>query len=478
MSMLQKARDYEREHFDAHRAERPLLHLTPPVGWMNDPNGFCRYQGRYHLFFQYHPYSTVWGPMHWGHAVSDDLLRWEYLPCALAPDTGADAQGCFSGSAVEAEGQLMLIYTGLPVKERQTQCIAMGNGIDFVKPGDNPVLDPDQLPPEYSRQDFRDPKVWREKKGYCMAVGNRHASRSGTILLMRSDDARRWRLCGELDSSRMTHGRMWECPDFFALDGRQVLMVSPQEMQGDELFHPGYNAIALIGDFDGQSFHRGAVQPVDQGLDFYAPQTVLAPDGRRLMIGWMENWDYCKKTPREHPWYGQMSLPRELALRDGRLCQQPAREIEKYWGEAFHFEDTLDAAWRAYPGPSGRALDLTLRLSPLPVGCASVTIRLAADSLHETLLTCDFMHHELIFDRRRSGGVPEEYALHRVFVPEMDTQLLLRLVLDRESVEIFLNGGERAFSYRLFTPRTARDIAFSSQGRIAASMDAHAFALL
>ena len=473
MSMLQKARDYEREHFFAHQAERPLLHLAPPVGWMNDPNGLCRYQGRYHLFFQYHPYSTVWGPMHWGHAVSDDLMTWEYLPCALAPDTPADAAGCFSGSALETAEGLMLVYTGVPSSERQTQCIAIGDGIDFVKCPENPVIDPDQLPTDYSHQDFRDPKVWKEMDGYRMAVGNRHGERSGAILLMKSADARHWQLCGEIDSSRMINGRMWECPDFFPLDGRQVLVVSPQEMQENELFHQGYNAIALIGDFDGQRFDRQAIQPVDQGLDFYAPQTVLAPDGRRLMIGWMENWDYCKKTPREHPWYGQMSLPREIRLKDGRLIQQPAREIAQHWQNTVQAEDTLVGNPRQYPQVSGRALDMTLRFAPAESECRSVTVTMAADDAHETALTCDFVRHEIIFDRRRSGGIPDAYALHRVCVPELSAHCLLRVILDRESVEIFLNGGERAFSYRLFTPREAQGIRFSAEGTIRLSCTAH-----
>lgn len=473
MSMLQKARNYEREYFEAYGQERPWLHLTPPVGWMNDPNGLCRYQGRYHLFFQYHPYSTVWGPMHWGHAVSDDLLTWEYLPCALAPDTPGDAAGCFSGSALETEDGLMLVYTGVPTPERQSQCMAVGDGIDFIKCPENPVIDPDQLPDAYSRQDFRDPKVWKEADGYRMAVGNRHASRSGAILLMKSADARHWQLCGEIDSSLGINGRMWECPDFFPLDGKQTLIVSPQEMQESELFHQGYNAIALIGDFDGERFDRQRIQPVDQGLDFYAPQTVLAPDGRRLMIGWMENWDYCKKTPREHPWYGQMSLPRELHIRDGMLIQQPVREMEQRWRNTVCVNDTLVGNYVQYPQIAGRALDMTLRLSPAEEACGGITVTLAANEQYETKLICDFKRHAIVFDRSKSGGIPEAYALHRVSVPELNAHCVLRLILDKESVEIFLNDGERAFSYRLFTPREARDIRFSAEGKIHLSCTAH-----
>lgn len=131
---LEEARSYEaREGAAIPADDRPLFHLTPRTGWMNDPNGFCYYQGAYHLFYQYYPYDTVWGPMHWGHAVTTDLLHWDYRPCALAPDTDADAKGCFSGTAVPApDGRLLLLYTGVqqagdaPDAVRQLQCLAVG----------------------------------------------------------------------------------------------------------------------------------------------------------------------------------------------------------------------------------------------------------------------------------------------------------------------------------------------------------------
>ena len=188
---LIKARKYESDFARFITAEeRPAFHLTPPIGWMNDPNGFCIYKGRYHLFFQYNPYSTKWGPMHWGHAVSDDLIRWEYLPCALAPDTEYDSGGCFSGSAAELpDGRLLLLYTGVrseseedgTVKDIQTQCIAVGDGTDFEKIPQNPVLTEADLPKGGSRYDFRDPKIWRENDGgYACVVGNRTDDTSGS----------------------------------------------------------------------------------------------------------------------------------------------------------------------------------------------------------------------------------------------------------------------------------------------------------
>ena len=150
--------------------------LTPYVGWMNDPNGFSFYNGQYHMFYQYNPYDTKWGPMHWGHAVSKDLLHWEYLPCALAPDVPYDnGPGCFSGSAVETEdGKQLLLYTSVFPEEQpdggmrdiQTQAIAIGDGLNYEKPLDHPVLTVRDIPAGYSKFDFRDPKIWREEDGY------------------------------------------------------------------------------------------------------------------------------------------------------------------------------------------------------------------------------------------------------------------------------------------------------------------------
>ena len=333
---LENARRFEQaqsEHISGE--DRPLYHLTPPVGWMNDPNGFCHYRGRYHLYYQYHTYSCVWGPMHWGHAVSDDLLRWSYMPCALAPDTEADAGGCFSGSALPLpDGRLMLAYTG--VREMgedgaavQTQCIAVGDGACFEKSPLNPVIGAGSLPAGYSAADFRDPKLWRDEDGvFRMAAAGRHADRQGSILLFESENGTDWRFRTELDSTRGEYGRMWECPDFFRLDGHQVLLVSAQEMRGRGEFHPGHGTMAVLGEYDGARacFQRESVQPLDWGLDFYAPQTVLTPDGRRVMIAWMENWQYAKRTPRSHPWYGQMTVPRELRLERPPAAAAGARD--------------------------------------------------------------------------------------------------------------------------------------------------------
>ncbi len=206
---LQKARDYERPYPGNGASPRPCYHLTPRIGWMNDPNGFSYYKGQYHLFYQYHPYSTQWGPMHWGHAVSPDLLHWTYLPCALAPDQPYDGAGCFSGSAIELpDGRQLLMYTGVrreaqpngTTQDVQTQCVAIGDGLDYEKLDCNPVLDETDLPEGGSRYDFRDPKLWREADGtYRCVVGNRTSDGSGSLPIYRSEDCIHWQLETVLD---------------------------------------------------------------------------------------------------------------------------------------------------------------------------------------------------------------------------------------------------------------------------------------
>ena len=198
---LAKARSYE-EHMETFidRDDRPCFHLSSRVGWMNDPNGFAFYKGEYHLFYQYSPYTITWAPMHWGHAVSKDLLSWKNLPCALAPDMPYDnLGGCFSGSAIELpDGRLMLMYTGAgqngkkedgSPREFQTQCLAIGDGKDFQKYEGNPVIDGDSLPEGSSKEQFRDPKIWREDDGtYRAVVASLGPDNSGRIVVYRSDD--------------------------------------------------------------------------------------------------------------------------------------------------------------------------------------------------------------------------------------------------------------------------------------------------
>ena len=472
---LEEARTYEiREGAAIPDSDRPRFHLTPRIGWMNDPNGFCWYGGAYHLFYQYHPYDTQWGPMHWGHAVSRDLLHWEYRPCALAPDTGADGMGCFSGSAVALDdGRLMLLYTGVSgTREEpvQAQCVAIGDGTDFVKESRNPVIPPDAQPDGFCAADFRDPKIWRADGRFFCVVSGRHCSDQGSIQLYESEDGLHWRFVTVLDSSRGEYGRMWECPDFFSLDGQQVLLVSPQEIAtcDDPEIRPGYAALALLGNYNPRTyrFDRKQVQLLDNGIDFYAPQTTLTPDGRRVMVAWMQSWESCIREPgNQHRWFGRMTLPRELFVRDGRLCQRPVREIETLWRKEVRLPAQTVEGNVPLPGFGGRYLDLNLTLdAAASPDCRALTLRFAQGGRHETRLRWDAAGETLVFDRTRSGTCRDIPHVRQLPATPRNGKLTLRLILDGESAELFVNDGERTLTALLVTPLAEDGISLHSDG--------------
>ena len=473
---LQQARSFETQYAAfIPDAERPAFHVTGAIGWINDPNGFSCYKGEYHLFFQYHPYSTEWGPMHWGHVKTRDFIRWERLPAAIAPDTDADRDGCFSGSAAELpDGRQMLMYTGVyrvrrpdgRMEEFQQQCVAFGDGVDYEKYAGNPVLDGADLPAGGSVLDFRDPKLWLEEGTFYMVAGNRTEDGSGAIRLFESADGTHWRYAATLDASCNEYGRMWECPDFFPLDGKQVLMVSPQEMTAIGLeFHAGYGVVALLGSYDKASyrFEREAVQAVDYGTDFYAPQTLETPDGRRIMIAWMQNWATTGCKPQGCRWFGQMTLPRELSIRDGRLVQNPVRELAHYHGRRVSYKDVLlTAGATSLHGVEGRMLDMTVTVRPVDgrESYQAFKLHLAADGNCETVIRYKPSNSTVRIDRTHSG-FPYDIVNVRDFpVRPAGGAVKLRVVLDRYSLELFVNDGEQAASMTLYTPQSAQAVSF------------------
>lgn len=472
---LERARAYEKqqEHILL-RELRPSFHISAPTGWINDPNGFSVYQGEYHLFYQYYPYDTKWGPMHWGHSKTKDFIRWEQLPAALAPDTEYDGQGCFSGSAVEHEGNHILMYTSVLEKTpqdgarllRQTQSIAIGDGVNYKKLDCNPVITSDSLPKGSSREDFRDPKIWKEEDVFYAVAGSRSEDTSGQIILFSSQDIHHWNYEGIIESCRKEYGAMWECPDFFALDNRQVLIVSPQDMTAKGLeFHNGNNTLYLIGDYDKEKveFKRTYAEAVDYGLDFYAPQTLEAEDGRRIMIGWMQSWDN-HIAPRELGWSGIMSIPRELNLKDGRLIQKPVREIEQYYENKVCYQDiTLDGKLEL-EDLRGRELDMTVEIKGGPDACTE--IMLACDETLHTIIKYDARKTEVTFDRTYAGIKKDIIHNRTMKVRDRQGSVKLRILVDKYTVELFANDGEQTMSSLIYTPLEAENICFSSTERV------------
>jgi len=472
--LLSRARSYEDEHLSAvSPLDLPCFHVTGGVGWINDPNGFSLYRGEYHLFFQYNPYSTHWDTMHWGHVKTRDFIRWERLPCALAPDKSYDKDGCFSGSAVELrDGRHLLMYTGVRKTddghEFQTQCIAFGDGINYEKYDGNPVIDSELLPAGGSEVHFRDPKIWVDGDRFHAVAGNLTSDGSGAVLMFESDDALSWRFIGEVAASENRFGRMWECPDLFRLDGKDVLIVSPQEVYTrDPEFIDGNTTLCLIGELDENNrLIRETEHTIDCGLDFYAPQTVLTADGRRVMIAWMQYWNSVEIRPREDlSFYGQMTLPRELHVRDGRLIQSPVRELDDYRGDRTAFEGIPVSERTQLLGIGGRCLDLTVKIRPAKEEIFdSFSVHAAQGGEYTTEICYSPSTNTILVDRTRSGW-PENVLNRREFaVRDRGGEITLRLILDRYSLEIFVNGGEQAASFVIFSPASADGISFEARG--------------
>ena len=483
------ARAYEQaEGGKIPRESRPVFHLTPLTGWMNDPNGFCYYHGQYHLFYQYNPYDTEWDAMHWGHAVSHDLLHWTYLPAALAPDAPYDSFGCFSGSATELpDGRQLLMYTGVrqeggdKSREFQTQCIAVGDGTDYQKYEKNPVLGSNALPEDLSPYDFRDPKIWRTENGaYRCVVGARREDKRGVLLQYESRDGFEWRYVGVLAENDGRFGLMWECPDFFPLDGKHVLFVSPQDMLPEDFeYHNGNGTVCLTGRMDSDRFIEEHNQAIDYGIDFYAPQTILTPDGRRVMIGWMQNWDTCKTTGyEERPWFGQMSLPRELFLRNGRLYQQPVRELAQYRSRKVEYRDVLLDGEKILEGIEGRVveLDIHLRCADPNTPYQKFIMKFAQNEKYHSVLSYRPYESWLQIDRKFSGSRRAYIHQRRCLVSDQRGEIRLHVILDRFSMEVFINDGEQVMTATILTGSDARKISFEADGQV--MMDVTKYSLI
>lgn len=475
---LQRAREYEKENGGKIPAsDRPVFHMTPYVGWTNDPNGFSYYGGKYHLFYQYNPYDTRWDSMHWGHVVSEDMVKWEYLPAALAPEDEYDSFGCFSGSAMELpDGKHYIIYTGVHKaedgKEYQKQCIAIGDGTEYHKYEKNPVLTSKDLPKGLSPYDFRDPKVFRDEDGmFRCVVGGKDEKGLGELLLFASSDGFDWHFENIFIANDGEYGCMWECPDFFMMGETAVLLTSPQDMVAKGLdFHSGNGTLCQIGSYDreGKRFLRYSAQTIDHGIDFYAPQTLKAPDGRRIMIAWMQNWDTCNTSGfRTLPWFGQMTVARELTLKDGKLYQMPVRELENYRKDKIEYKDIEVGGKVTLHGIEGRCLDLTIKVRPADRENVfkRFTMYFAKDASHSSRI--NFFPGDNVFetDRRLSGSRRANIQQRSCSVRDLGGEIELRVIMDRLSVEVFINGGEQAMTTAILTDPSASEICFECDGK-------------
>ncbi|MBL7814021.1 MAG: glycoside hydrolase family 32 protein [Saprospiraceae bacterium] len=440
---------------------RPLFHFSPQSGWMNDPNGMVYFKGEYHLFYQHYPDSTVWGPMHWGHAVSKDLVHWEHLPIALYPDS---IGYIFSGSAVvdekntsgfgkNGEPPLVAIYTYHDMAGEksgknnfQTQGIAysLDNGRTWTKYAQNPVIKNPNV------KDFRDPKVmWYEPtKNWILALAV-----ADHIEFYASKDLKNWEKTSEFGKTEGAHGGVWECPDLFPLkvEGsnteKWVLIVNI----GNGAPNKGSGGQYFIGTFDGKTFKNDNKPTdllwLDYGTDNYAGVTWSnSPDNRRTLIGWMSNWQYAQVVPTT-TWRSATTIPRDLTLRQTpqgvRLVQKPVKELEILRGSSQTIAASDIQDFKIIDSTSvAKEIELSFDLSKSNAKTFGVVLSNTKNEKVE--IGYDAVTKQFFIDRREAGkkSFSDKFP-SRQTAPRFssDNTLKMHLYIDVASVELFADDG-------------------------------------
>lgn len=422
-------------------AIRQQYHLEPDKGLLNDPNGLSWFNGKYYVFFQWNPFEKNHSYKEWGLFTSKDLLQWDFEGSAVIPDQEYDRDGVYSGSGYVIGNQLCLFYTGNEKKDgkrKSRQCLAMTkDGRQYEKKG--VILNT----PEGYTEHFRDPKVFQGKRsGYYMVVGGQQENGKGAIALCRSKNGETWdyrRMIAVSDQYQMI-----ECPDLFELDGKMILLFNPQK-RNNATDEPVFSFSAYkLEEFDEETgtFRDADLDHgfglMDAGFDFYAPQTFLSPDGRRILFAWMSRMDdeqeklFSKTEPNIHC----MTLPRELALRGKSLCQKPIKELYGLLGPEIT-KAREDNQWRIQLDK--RTFFINIQRTGKEQNLQIIFYQGEAE------IEYDPKEKQLIFSRRNwvDGTVESKSAA-------IDEWNEIEAWSDNSSLEIFVNGGQTVFSARIF----------------------------
>ena len=451
---LAASRKYETQN-EIDKNERPLFHVTPPVGWMNDPNGFSYYQGEYHLFYQYNPYHDNWDSMHWGHAVSRDLIHWEELEPALVPDMPYDNDkngGCFSGSVVVHDDQLFLFYTGRTEDETgifETQNLAVSkDGIHFVKAEENPLI---KEVPEKGGRDFRDPKVFFAQGKWRMICGGstgriEHPDSCGRIYLFSSTDLYHWAYSGILYEAEPGEGRMFECPDAFCLDDVWFLTTSPM-YEKDSV-----TTLYLSGqvDFDKCEFHKEIRGTLDLGTHYYAAQTYPVLHGEIRSVAWLGGWlwmPWIRDFGPEEGYRGILDVSRVWYLDDNRrLC---AKVADKVKSELKVFSRTLEKHWTGENIPPQSEPVMVELKGKLPGDGELLCIDLYDTDRHIVTICFDSSNKEMTVNYNRADRA-SRYGIRTVPCEMMEKETDIDILIDGNTFTLLWEHGLYRYTGKLY----------------------------
>ncbi|MHD0397803.1 glycoside hydrolase family 32 protein [Staphylococcus simulans] len=445
---------------------RQHFHIQPVSGLLNDPNGFIYFKGQYHLFYQWYPLGPVHGLKYWYHVVSDDLVHFENQGPVVYPDTTYDSHGAYSGSSIQIENQLYLFYTGNHrTKDWQRVPYQMAAKLNdhFQVTDKLPLI---EGPPKGYTDHFRDPKVWQDNESYYFVIGAQTTAQSGRALIYQGDAAFNFRLLGEIQTGLNDFGYMWECPDLFKLEHKDVLIFCPQGLEPNEMTYRNiYQSGYLIGDFDLETLtmqHHGFTE-LDHGFDFYAPQTTLSKAGERVLIGWMGLPDTTYPTD-DYNWAHCLTLPRVLKVKGDTLIQGVHPDVEKLRVRSLDrtFEITHGSTLVDLIQPDRMEFDISILENEADV----CSIMFANQDEEVVKLTFD--QHTRIFelDRSQSGALPSNQDNQKRSVQLPDNLTALKIFIDASSMEIFINEGTHVMTTRLFPHTPYQSCRLSAQSGI------------
>jgi fructan beta-fructosidase len=448
---------------------------------MNDPNGMVYFKGEYHLFFQHNPNDSIWGPMHWGHAVSKDMINWQELPIALYPD---EFGTIFSGSAVvdwhntsgffPDEPGIVAIFThhldkddGTPAVQTQSLAYSHDKGRTWTKYEGNPVLG------HPTKVDFRDPKVfWHaETAKWLMTLAT-----GQTVTFYSSPNLIDWQFESEFGDNIGSHDGVWECPDLFELavdnseEKKWVLLVS---IGDDPQFESGSRTQYFVGSFDGSTFtaDNKEIHWLDFGKDNYAGVSfsdIPTEDGRRIYMGWMSNWRYANQVPTEG-WRSQMTLPRTLALRHVGaqllVVQNPVEELDSYFTKVVEFDDVLINSEETKTFAVDKSsVEIVLEIDNHDAKQFGVVLSHTASQ--KTVLVIEAETNRVTLDRKDSGQIAfsENFSNHQEFNLQATNKVDLRIIVDSSSIEVFFNEGAYAVTSLIYPDKVCEEITLFSLG--------------
>ncbi|MBI5962326.1 MAG: glycoside hydrolase family 32 protein [Chloroflexi bacterium] len=420
---------------------RPQYHFLPPANWMNDPNGLIQWKGQYHMYYQYNPNGAFHGTIHWGHAVSTDLVYWQHLPIALTPTPdGMDEDGCWSGCAIINNGIPTLFYTGV---HPQVQIMATSSDdmLTWQKHPQPVISTPPPNIEAHAGGHIRDPFVWRENNHWYMLLGSKIEGSGGVVLLYRSDDLLNWEyihplLAGDVRKKEpFWTGTMWECPNLLTFGEKRALIISIQATPNDLL-----GAIYFTGTFEADQFSPDVQERLVYGNYFYAPQVMRAEDGRYIMWGWLREG----RSPHlalDAGWDGVMSLPLELSLLpNGKLAVEPVPELSALRQENYHFDDLqITPATGLLENIQGDAFEIQVQFqSDLQTECG-IILRSSSDGREQARVIYQPQQHRLVLERLNPN--PEVHTDNHIapLFLENHEPLTLRIFLDHSVVEVFAN---------------------------------------